>query len=213
MEKIEKGRRNPKIERLLYTAMLAIASSLTTTLIALPQKSFSQTTNNKNNPSLSIKKISVSDYQKMLEQRDKNIQNQLDRRESKESLTEYLERTQKEMFLSSYKSNKNMVKYNIDKIWGILKDRFWYRWLKNPIEVLNTAIIELAKSDKINGLNNYSDKINVEDFDINTINSIGFIETWEEWGKDVTYNPSANWVLGIIIKNLETTKTIEHYNQ
>jgi hypothetical protein len=45
---------------------------------------------------------------------------------------------------------------------------------------LNTAIIELAKSDKINGLNNYSDKINVEDFDINTINSIGFIETWEE---------------------------------
>ena len=148
--------------------MFLTAISLSTTL-ALPKKSSGQTMNNKNNYSVTITKLSVSDYQKMIDQRDKNIQAQLDNWDSKETVTEYLERTQKEIFLSSYKHNKNMVRNNIDKIGIVLKNKYLHKELKDPIEILNTAIRKIANSGKIEGLSIYANKINVGVFNKNTI--------------------------------------------
>ena len=197
-----------KAWKILKAFNLSMAISLAT-VFALPQKSFSQTTNNKNNYSQNIIKISVSDYQKILSERDKNIQQQLDKWGAKESTKEYLERTQKEIFLNSYKNNKNMLRNNIDKIGTILQNKYWYKNIKDPVEILNMAIVEIANSGEIEGLNTYTRNIKINSFDINTINAIGFIEAQDK--EEVSFNPSAIWVLSIIEKILEKAKPTLNY--
>ena len=221
MKNIEKNRdrKDWRVAKVFRELMFLTAISLSTTL-ALPKKSSGQTMNNKNNYSVTITKLSVSDYQKMIDQRDKNIQAQLDNWDSKETVTEYLERTQKEIFLSSYKHNKNMVRNNIDKIGIVLKNKYWHKELKDPIEILNTAIRKIANSGKIEGLSIYANKINVGVFNKNTIDAIGFIEARYKLNKakktqdeKVTFNPSAIWVLDIVLEVLETTTNTGDYAQ
>ena len=221
MKNIEKNRdrKDWRVAKVFRELMFLTAILLSTTL-ALPKKSSGQTMNNKNNYSVTITKLSVSDYQKMIDQRDKNIQAQLDNWDSKETVTEYLERTQKEIFLSSYKHNKNMVRNNIDKIGIVLKNKYWHKELKDPIEILNTAIRKIANSGKIEGLSIYANKINVGVFNKNTIDAIGFIEARYKLNKakktqdeKVTFNPSAIWVLDIVLEVLETTTNTGDYAQ
>ncbi|HPC34643.1 MAG TPA: L,D-transpeptidase family protein, partial [Candidatus Absconditabacterales bacterium] len=221
MKNIEKNRdrKDGRVAKVFRELMFLTAILLSTTL-ALPKKSSGQTMNNKNNYSVTITKLSVSDYQKMIDQRDKNIQAQLDNWDSKETVTEYLERTQKEIFLSSYKHNKNMVRNNIDKIGIVLKNKYGHKELKDPIEILNTAIRKIANSGKIEGLSIYANKINVGVFNKNTIDAIGFIEARYKLNKakktqdeKVTFNPSAIGVLDIVLEVLETTTNTGDYAQ
>ncbi|MCK9466726.1 MAG: L,D-transpeptidase family protein [Candidatus Absconditabacterales bacterium] len=209
MKKLGKSPKNiTKAGKILKAFNLSIAISLAT-VFALPQKSFSQTTNHKNNYSQHIIKISVSDYQKILLERDKNIQQQLDKWGAKESTKEYLERTQKEIFLNSYKNNKNMLRNNIDKIGTILQNKYGYKNIKDPVEILNTAIGEIANSGEIEGLNTYTRNIKINSIDINTINAIGFIEAQNKG--EISFNPSAIGVLSIIEKILEKAKPTLNY--
>ena len=213
---------NNKINAKMFinTLKLYIAMSVAG-ILATPSESFSQTTNN-NNISLNITKISISEYENFIKKRDDNIKKKLDKFENHgyTSTIDYLEQTQRQIFLNSYKNNKNMVRNNINKIWDILKNKYWYKLSDDPIEILNTAIIQIAQSGKIDNLSRYSNGIIMKNFDINTINAHGFIEShyknlWQVSNGELspTFNPSAIGWLVIYIQILENALKTTNYEQ
>ncbi len=177
---------------------------------------------NLQNTILSFEKISISEYNNLMTKRDANIKKELDKfqNHSYENVTDYLEKTQKQFFLNSYKNNRNMVRNNINKIWDILKNKYGYKLSDDPIEILNTAIIQISQSGKIDNLSQYSNGINVKNFDINTINAHGFIEAhyknlWQVSNGELspTFNPSAIGWLDVYVKILEEAEKTTNYNQ
>lgn len=217
MEKIDKS---PKNSKLLNNLKLYFAMSLVA-LLATPKDAFTQTQNNANTTVAQNKNaMSISEYNELLQKREKITKDALDKiNHSYENTTDYLEKTQKQIFLNSFSNNKNLVKYNMNQIIDILRQDFKINVGDDPIEILNAALIQISKEEKMQNLSSFTNKISSKKFDIATINAYWYVQANNKntrkdvnWEFMPTFNITSYWSLETIISILKNWKYNANYN-
>lgn len=190
-------------------------------LLASPNDNFAQNQNSGNISIIQhINAMNVSEYNKLLKKRDQITTNALAKFDHDyKNVTDYLEQTQQQIFLNSFKNNKNLVRSNLNEIKSILVQNFKIEIGEDPIEILNAALMQIAKEEKMNNLGYFTNKISKNKFDIATINAYWYVQasnknTWKDSNGELmpTFNIASYGSLETVIALLKNGKYTANYN-